>query len=134
MSQTPSPPSTLHASPGAGTSHQGKNGPSALMHVSGGASTPVMAQGPYTVVQRLFAPVSGQQFGGIRPLETFQGVVVTNLNHSGSSAATPAVPNTMLEVAQVSHSGGGSMLGTPLHRQLSSSGMKYFQRAILTTL
>ena len=74
------------------------------------------------MMQRLFIPVSGQQVGGSKPLGT-----LTGLSPSGPSATIPhAVSNTMQQIAKIAHSGGGSILGAPLHGQLCSSGMNIF--------
>ena len=122
VGQTPPSSSAQHAS-SACSSPQGQKGLAALIQVSGGASTPVLTPGQTTVMQRLFIPVSGQQVGGSKPLGT-----LTGLSPSGPSATIPhAVSNTMQQIAKITHSGGGSILGAPLHGQLGTSGMNIFE-------
>ena len=123
LGQTLSPSSTRHASSDA-CSSQGQRGLSASIQVSGSASTPVLAPGPTSVMQRLFVPVSGQQVGSTKSLGTVHNIPVTGISPPDPTSTVPhAVSSTMQQIAKISQFGGGSVSGTPVHRQLSSSGM-----------
>ena len=126
LGQTLSQSSAQHASTDACAPPQGQRGLPAFVQVSGAAGTPVLASGPTTVMQRLFVPVSGQQVGGTKSPGTVHNV--TGVSPSGLTSTAPhAVSNTMQQIGKISHFGGGSVSGTSLHRQLSSSGMVTFK-------